>query len=191
MEGTLTTGCVHGLGHASYAVNGSVDAAMPSCGEISERDLRSTCSQAVLMEVAFDQPDGQLPVQYDSSICRSFSDDGVVGGCALFIASADVVRGLDLSTACDAYLTDTTLHDCRYGYGSGLATSYLGGLRSDQAPSQRSQCGGVQSCAQGFGMATMLYIGERGGAEELCLEMLGTESLEECRIGIGRADSLS
>jgi len=191
MEGTLTTGCVHGLGHASYAVNGSVDAAMPSCEGVTERELRSTCSQAVLMEVAFDQPDGQLPPQYDSSTCLGFTDDGVVGGCALFIASADVVRGLDLSAACDGYLTDTTLHDCRYGYGSGLATSHLGGLRSEQAPSQRSQCAGVDSCAQGFGMASMLYIGDRDGAEELCIEMLGPDSLEACRLGIGRADSLS
>lgn len=184
VEGDVTSSCVHGIGHAGYLLHGEPDAAMGYCDELTGRTLRSSCAQGVLMQLASGSPDGLLPETVDATTCLSFGEDALVGGCALFVAGAQVFRGNSLDASCAPYRNELTLHDCRYGFGGALASTHLEGMQEDTTEGQRQECSAEPSCARGFGVSAYLYTGSRESSERLCRRLLDESASEACLGGV-------
>lgn len=174
----LTKGCMHGLGHASYAATGSIGEAMRVCEQV-EGVFARTCADAVIMEVIFFSGEGRRATSFSQQDCLAYDNQDVLAGCAQGLAPELTRRGLDLESSCAIYMERGVYQYCADGYGTSLAANYHSGAGSANLD-QLASCATSALCATGFGGASYLYLLDLFAAENACRRQMDGAHLQRC-----------
>ncbi len=185
VDGTLTTDCMHGVGHAAYANLRDIGKSMPVCEQLSG-DLAMTCADGIVMEELFISPNGRLTSAFTPKDCLYYTNPDVVAGCARGLTSDMVQAGADLQASCAAF--DGSVYNvCANGFGSALAGNELSGTSAQLNPAMFTTCAADTACAGGYGWISYMYLIDTDRALAACERYFRGDGLTACAESVNLA----
>ena len=173
VESKITQDCMHGIGHAAYAVTQDLSPSFAVCSTMSG-DNALSCADAVIMEDIFRTNTGRMYTAYTPEDCMALKNSDVILGCAKALAAEQAKLVLSAEESCGKYTPDAR-DWCLNGFGMALAGNMLSNQPNGWSDSQISSCSDAGGwCAIGFGTIAFNYLIDVNAAQAICKQyMLG------------------